>query len=111
MPPLEHEIQSQIINHFSRISRKEGKCQILRLQSGLSFGAHGGKVALCPPGTPDLLLILPDGKSLFIEVKSERGKLTPSQKEMHATLELLGHRVIVARSVGDVLEVLQSCPF
>ncbi len=58
------------------------------------------------PGIPDLAVMLPEGKVLWIEVKSEKGKLSPNQTAFHERLRGLEHDVIVARRVQDVGEWL-----
>ena len=46
------------------------------------------------PGRPDVEIILPGGKMIFIEIKRYKGgKLTPAQKETIEELSLLGHDV------------------
>ena len=46
-------------------------------------------------GIPDRLVILPDGRMYFVELKQPKGKLSPIQVEMHRRLEALGHSVAV----------------
>ena len=91
----ESEIQKQIITY-------------LKLSNYLVFRMNSGKtqynVQLCPKGTPDLLAISPQGKTLWIEVKTASGKLRESQVKMIADLESRGQKVIIARSVKDVLD-------
>ena len=53
-------------------------------------------------GIPDLGLILPDGRSAWIEVKAPGGSLSPEQKAVHKALTDLGHPYAVCRSVDDV---------
>lgn len=64
-------------------------------------------------GVPDCVIMLPDGKTLFIELKTKVGALQPSQKDAHAKLIALGHRVHVVRAdnafeakilVGNILK-------
>ena len=73
---------------------------VMRMNTGFS-GRHN--IKLMPPGTPDILAILSSGV-LWIEVKTEKGKLRPEQVKMHKELRNLGQRVIVARSINDVLK-------
>jgi len=93
---IESEIQKQIIKY-------------LELQGYLVFRMNAGKtrynVRLAPPGTPDLLCIMDNGKSLWIEVKQPGKKPTPVQVEFHKKLIASGHRVIVACSVEDIKKV------
>lgn len=59
-------------------------------------------------GVPDICVILKKGTTIWLEVKSEKGRLTDSQKEFHAKLLELNHKVYVVRSVEDVQEILKD---
>ena len=59
-------------------------------------------------GFPDLLLLAPQGKIGFIEVKSASGVVSPAQKDCHEWLIVLGHKVSVCRSIEDVAETLEG---
>lgn len=59
------------------------------------------------PGFPDLLIQWPPGRSLWIEMKTRGGILSDVQKAMHARLHEIGIPVHTARSVDDVIELLQ----
>lgn len=53
-------------------------------------------------GTADILGLLDDGTFLAVEVKSEKGRLSPEQKVFLSEVKLRGALAIVARSVEDV---------
>src|SRR5262245_48130732 len=50
-------------------------------------------------GTPDFVVALPDGKTLWVEGKTGVNKLTPSQQQRMAMLRRLGHNTAVVRSL------------
>ena len=77
---------------------------VLRLNAG-NVKKGSRHIRLCPPGTPDLLIVR-DGKNLWIEVKRPGESLRPEQKEMIAELESRGELVIVARSLDDVMRII-----
>ena len=56
-------------------------------------------------GFPDLVLALP-GRVAFLEVKGPAGRVSPSQRDMHAALAALGHPIAVVRSVEDTRAAL-----
>jgi len=55
-------------------------------------------------GHPDIAFVLPNGRYGAIEVKSEKGKLSPEQKIWIEQLTKNGALVIVARSLDDVIK-------
>jgi len=78
----------------------------LKLRNALVFrlnaASMSSRIKPCPPGTPDILAITYNGV-LWVEVKTEKGKLRPSQEKMHAELQERGQRVIIARCLDDVI--------
>ena len=58
-------------------------------------------------GIPDLCLVMPEGKMIWIELKRRKGgTVSKAQKEVHARLEALGHVVIVGYGAKDVVDKL-----
>lgn len=63
------------------------------------------------PGAADLIFIPPpdpDSFVGFIELKSEKGRQTKTQRAFQADVESLGHRYEVCRSVGAVYDTLTN---
>lgn len=61
------------------------------------------------PGFPDLICLIPGGKTVLIEMKApKRGRLSPAQVECHAALRSLGHVVGVARSIDEAQLILEQ---
>lgn len=54
-------------------------------------------------GMPDIQGYLSDGRALFCECKSATGALRPEQKEFLRRAALAGCKVVVARSVDDLI--------
>lgn len=77
--------------------------------------ARGG---ICPKfvspgydGMPDRLVLLPDGKFAFAELKAPGKKPRPLQTARHEMLKRLGYRVFVIDSteqIGGMLDEIQS---
>lgn len=59
------------------------------------------------PGMPDIV-IFHNERTFFIELKTDKGRLSPIQSECHADLWAAGFPVAVARSVDDVARLLAS---
>lgn len=57
-------------------------------------------------GAPDICILLKNGKSLFVEVKSTIGRISPAQKIFHKRIIELGHEIIIARTIVDVVTQL-----
>lgn len=53
-------------------------------------------------GIPDRLCILPDGRCIFVELKTESGKLSPIQIAVHMRLRKMHQQVYVLWSCDDV---------
>jgi len=62
-------------------------------------------------GVPDRIVLAPDGKVFFVELKSPGKRLSPKQVKMATVLGELGHRVRVIDSMEKVKEfVHEICP-
>lgn len=59
-------------------------------------------------GFPDLTVAIQGGRTFFIEMKSEKGRLSEVQKDVHAKLHGLGHVVIVARDIDSAAAALRA---
>lgn len=58
-------------------------------------------------GLPDVM-VLHQGRALFLELKAEKGTLSESQRECHKALNYAGASVFVVRSIEDVQFALES---
>lgn len=59
-------------------------------------------------GLPDRLILLPHGKSVWVELKTDGGKLSEIQKYRHYELGLLGHKVRVVWSKAEADELISE---
>lgn len=61
-------------------------------------------------GYPDRMIILPNSRVLWIELKApgREGNLSPSQSVIHARLRALGHLVLTSSSVEECLEFING---
>ena len=61
------------------------------------------------PGVPDLCVLMPAGKVLFIEMKRQKGGvLSANQKEVIAKIECLGFDVIVCKGALDAKNQIEA---
>lgn len=66
------------------------------IKEGIKIKAEGGL-----SGTPDLIVLLPNDKTVMIEMKDLKGSLSPNQKDFIDKAETLGHTVIVGYGCTD----------
>lgn len=59
-------------------------------------------------GTPDLALVLPNGKAAFIEVKTPTGVLSSEQKAFRDRCYLTGIPWACARKLPDLAEIMAT---
>ena len=62
-------------------------------------------------GVPDRLVLFPEGKMAFAELKAPGKKLRPLQEKRKRTLEALGFRVYVidkVEQIGGILHEIQT---
>ena len=62
-------------------------------------------------GMPDRIILLPGGKTAFVEVKAMGRKPRPLQRKRHETLRKLGFKVFVlddAGQIGGIIREIQS---
>ena len=60
-------------------------------------------------GVPDRIVFLPKGLVLFVELKTETGKLTALQEVQIGRLKALGQNVRVLHGIREVEEFLRWC--
>ena len=58
------------------------------------------------PGAPDLVAVK-HGHVVFLEVKTEKGKVSEKQSEVHDLLRLHGMEVRVVRGLDDIADLVQ----
>jgi hypothetical protein len=62
-------------------------------------------------GSSDIFEVLPDGKILCVECKSEHGRLSPEQRQFLTDIKALGGMAIVARSYRDIEAALMEAGY
>jgi hypothetical protein len=60
------------------------------------------------PGVFDLLLICPDGRHMWLEAKSDNGRLSPEQQWFKCELIVRGIPYVVFRNLGDIETFVQQ---
>jgi hypothetical protein len=61
------------------------------------------------PGVADVILLKPDGRDVWIELKSARGVLSEAQKGWRDWRRSIGAAWFLCRSLEDVVAALEDC--
>lgn len=105
---LEGDTQSSILDWLD-LQEKLGKLFYQRVNNTPIYDAAIGKYRKLAkgvkPGFPDIY-VLKDGKSIFLEVKSNDGDQSKDQKTMQFNLEKHGAEYYVVRSLTYVMKLL-----
>lgn len=98
----EDAIQKQIVNYLRNVLH--GSAMVLHLNNTPRSAIDGARLKQMGlvAGAPDLLVVLPHGKGCFIEVKTEKGRVSEAQHSFSFCCQALGWPWFVARSVEDV---------
>jgi hypothetical protein len=67
-----------------------------------AFKANGGRA-----GVPDLVILLQNGRTQFVELKTPQGRQSKDQEYFQQILESHGHSYVIWRSVDDALEFVK----
>jgi hypothetical protein len=59
-------------------------------------------------GVPDRIVALPDGRTIYVELKAPGGRVSPMQAYIHEELRKRKHDVRVLKSKVEVLEFLDE---
>lgn len=57
-------------------------------------------------GVADFVIALPNGKTIYVEVKTKTGKLSTEQQGWIKEMSMLDHTVFVCRSMEDFLNIV-----
>jgi len=84
-----------------------GQCVYIRNNSGAikienRFFRFGKK------GSADLLLFLPNGRTIFLEAKSDKGQLTENQKTFNKKISKLGYDYIIIKNPNDISHLFKK---
>lgn len=60
------------------------------------------------PGVPDRIVILPGGKTIYVELKTEAGRLSSIQKRQIARMRERGADVRTVRGMNEAKELLRE---
>lgn len=91
----EKEISRAVLNELGIYHRAKKLSYFVNLEGAkrdkrqqVAAKLHGMRA-----GRPDIEIFLPNGQTIFIELKTDVGRLTEKQKSIHSELADLGHDV------------------
>ena len=99
---VEASIQKSIVEYLRAVIPNSVVFAIPNGSQRTASGRPANAVAGLLPGAPDLCVVLPEGRVLWLEVKSDKGRVSSNQILVHGILNSLGHHCPVVRSVDDV---------
>lgn len=79
-----------------------------RMQVGNFYTNNMTPIKIGIVGTPDLMIICPNGMTLWYEIKTKTGKTRNAQDKFHEELRKLGHLVFVVRSVEQAVQIYNT---
>jgi hypothetical protein len=103
----EDQLQQQIILYYNNtycLKTAEKRGIIFAVPNGGSrhfLEAKKLKQTGLLAGVSDLILITPNGKIMFIELKTEKGIQSDSQKDFESRIKLLGYKYHLIRSIDE----------
>ena len=111
----EADIKSAIYDYLLVKENQGEVAWFERLQAGEIIEVRGGesrrRVKLCRPGTPDFIIVLPQlpntilPNTIFLEVKTVTGKLTPTQKDFQVRMREKGVTYHIVRSLEELVAI------
>ena len=99
---LEDAVQKQIIGYIETVIPHAVVWACPNAARRTAGGRPTNAVPGLRAGAPDLIVALPQGRTLHIECKSQKGRVSIEQIGFHGLLSANGHDVVVARSIDDV---------
>ena len=103
--------EAQLLSSVLFALRRLPHVHAMRLNSGMTVvqtGASRRSIKGCEAGTPDILCLLRDGRCVWLELKSDRGKVSATQAAWHAMAATMGHTVHVVRSIADAMKAVTA---
>jgi len=96
------------VTDYLEYQQNAGKLLYFRLNAGDFIELRGNtrrRVKGCMAGTSDLEIIK-DGKPIFIELKSAKGKISPEQNAFKILVEEQGASYSIVRSLEELEKIL-----
>jgi len=96
------------INHYLQYQENLGKLIFIRNNSGAFQTKTGGFYRMGKRGSSDFIIAIGGGRTLWVEVKNEKGKQNINQLEFELKLKQIGHKYFLVYSVEDIEKLLKN---
>jgi len=90
-----------------RESKLQKRCEDFCRRNGYPY-FHDRSRKKNKAGWPDLTICLPKGRTIFVELKSEKGELRKEQKKTQQMMIFLGHEFYKVQSYKKFVEIIRS---
>lgn len=110
---MEHDLQTAIVSY---LKLKHVFCFETDVMSGLQYFNHKDprryafinhhKAMGYIPGQPDMILLLNNGKTVFVELKQKGCYQRKEQRNVQKEIESLGHTYFVWKSLDDAINFI-----
>jgi len=109
LPFSEHALQVQVAEYMTKAVRPELHWSAIENGGKRSLSvAIKLKRAGLKRGSPDLFVMLPEGRVAWLELKVKGGALSPQQKGFRDICKKLGHHWAMAKTLDEVVEYLTA---
>jgi hypothetical protein len=113
IPKTESRIQQEIVQWFRNnycLKHHTPKCEIFSVPNERSNVKEQTRMISTglKSGVADLIVLLPNGKTVFIECKDEKGRQSERQIMFEESVVSLGFQYFVVRSLEDFQKIALS---
>ncbi|MBQ3969495.1 MAG: VRR-NUC domain-containing protein [Clostridia bacterium] len=81
---------------------------VRRNNVGTFFTAYGNPIVIGLPGESDLTLFQRGGKTVFIEIKTDKGRQSKQQKIFEKRVKELGFEYVIMKSLEDAERFIEE---
>ncbi|MBS1725047.1 MAG: VRR-NUC domain-containing protein [Armatimonadetes bacterium] len=110
---IEDGIQASVVTYLRTVLPSDVLVQHVKNEgnrgglAGIIDGKRNKKMGVVA-GFPDIICVLPAGKSLFFELKAPRGRPSPAQEDLWKRMAALGHTCAKVSSIDEVRLTLKA---
>lgn len=104
----ESKLQQEIVMFFRNEFQRHRKGLIFSIPNESTFQNKKFKNTGVMNGVSDLIVILPNGTLIFVELKTETGKQSEKQKDFQKRVNDLGYEYLLIRNLEEFKLIIKS---